>query len=41
MSAVSPESRGVEASVKISLGVAELLRNLGLGLILVLGRVEI
>lgn len=41
VSAVSPESRGVESSVKISLSIFELLGNLGLGLILVLGLVVI
>jgi hypothetical protein len=41
MSAVSPETRSVEATVKVGLGVLELLGDLGLGLVLMLGRVVV
>lgn len=41
MSAVSPEARSVEATVKLRLGVLELLGDLGLGLVLMLGRVVV
>jgi hypothetical protein len=41
MSAVGPEPRGIEASVKISLSILEVLGDLGLSLVLVLGCMEI
>lgn len=41
MSAVSPETRSVEATVKIGLGILELLGDLGLSLVLMLGRMVV
>lgn len=41
MSAVSPETRSVKTTVKLRLGVHELLGDLGLGLVLMLGRVVV
>jgi hypothetical protein len=41
MPAVGPEPRGIEASVKISLSILEVLGDLGLSLVLVLGCMEI